>query len=250
MITAASPFLPNHTLPGSRGRSGLDQKAQTGALKLGFEPNRGISQPRPIQCLNHPKLLASRALHHRNSKPKTTGVTFYTYRYYDPMTGRWPSRDPIEEEGGINLYECVKNDGVNRWDLLGLQTTLNTPAGVAVMLGQIAQGVLTRQEAAAMLGISISAVASYELYSQVQGLIDHLDNHIGKLEDLCDSCGGSPDPNDPNNRDLKGWIKEVKAAIKNLQQKLKRFPNNAEKKRPVEEAIKRGEDVLKKCSPK
>jgi RHS repeat-associated protein len=178
------------------------------------------------------------------------GVTFYTYRYYDPVTGRWPSRDPIEEEGGINLYECVKNDGVNRWDLLGLQTTLNTPAGVAVMLGQIAQGVLTRQEAAAMLGISISALASYELYSQAQGLIDHLDNHIGKLEDLCDSCGGSPDPNDPNNRDLKGWIKEVKAAIKNLQQKLKRFPNNAEKKRPVEEAIKRGEDALKKCSPK
>jgi hypothetical protein len=27
----------------------LDQKAQSGALKLGFEPNRGISQPRPIQ---------------------------------------------------------------------------------------------------------------------------------------------------------------------------------------------------------
>ena len=52
--------------------------------------------------------------------PKTTGVTDYTYRYYDPVTGRWPSRDPIEEEGGINLYDFVGNDGVNKADMLGL----------------------------------------------------------------------------------------------------------------------------------
>lgn len=38
---------------------------------------------------------------------------------YDPVTGRWPSRDPIEEEGGLNLYGFVSNDGVNDWDLLG-----------------------------------------------------------------------------------------------------------------------------------
>ena len=43
----------------------------------------------------------------------------YQYRYYDPLTGRWPSRDPIEEQGGINLYGFVRNNGVNRWDLLG-----------------------------------------------------------------------------------------------------------------------------------
>jgi hypothetical protein len=36
------------------------------------------------------------------------------------VTGRWPSRDPIEERGGINLYGFVGNDGVNRWDRLGL----------------------------------------------------------------------------------------------------------------------------------
>ena len=47
-------------------------------------------------------------------------VTDYGYRYYDPVTGRWPSRDPIGEDGGINLYGFVGNDGVNKWDLLGL----------------------------------------------------------------------------------------------------------------------------------
>jgi hypothetical protein len=48
------------------------------------------------------------------------GVTYYTYRYYDPLTGRWPSRDPIQEKGGINLYGFVGNDGLNQWDYLGL----------------------------------------------------------------------------------------------------------------------------------
>jgi hypothetical protein len=32
----------------------------------------------------------------------------------------WPSREPIEEKGGINLYGFVNNDGVNQWDYLGL----------------------------------------------------------------------------------------------------------------------------------
>ena len=31
----------------------------------------------------------------------------------------WPSRDPIGEKGGLNLYGFVGNDGVDRFDLLG-----------------------------------------------------------------------------------------------------------------------------------
>jgi RHS repeat-associated protein len=61
--------------------------------------------------------------------PKTMGVTDYTYRYYDPTTGRWPSRDPIEEEGGINLYSFVGNDGVNGWDFLGMQIEVDDKNG-------------------------------------------------------------------------------------------------------------------------
>jgi RHS repeat-associated protein len=46
-------------------------------------------------------------------------VTVYGYRYYDPVTGRWPSRDPIEEDGGINLYGFVGNNPISRHDRLG-----------------------------------------------------------------------------------------------------------------------------------
>ena len=43
----------------------------------------------------------------------------YGFRYYDPETGRWPSRDPIEEFGGLNLYLMTGNSLVNGVDLYG-----------------------------------------------------------------------------------------------------------------------------------
>ena len=56
-----------------------------------------------------------------STKPldQATGLYYYGYRYYDPKTGRWPSRDPIEEEGGINMYAFVGNDGICGIDHLG-----------------------------------------------------------------------------------------------------------------------------------
>jgi RHS repeat-associated protein len=51
---------------------------------------------------------------------KELGLVFTLYRAYDPATGRWLSRDPIGEEGGINLYGYVGNDPVNLWDPWGL----------------------------------------------------------------------------------------------------------------------------------
>ena len=57
-----------------------------------------------------------------STKPRDveTGLYNYGYRYYDPVTGRWSSRDPIEEAGGVNLYGMIGNDAVNRWDILGM----------------------------------------------------------------------------------------------------------------------------------
>jgi len=49
-----------------------------------------------------------------------SGLIYYGYRYYSPSLGRFINRDPIGEQGGINLYAFVGNDPVNRWDVLGL----------------------------------------------------------------------------------------------------------------------------------
>jgi RHS repeat-associated protein len=48
-----------------------------------------------------------------------TGLYYYGYRFYDPTRGRWLNRDPIEEDGGLNLYAFCGNDGVNAVDVLG-----------------------------------------------------------------------------------------------------------------------------------
>ena len=49
-----------------------------------------------------------------------TDLLYYGYRYYNPSTGKWNSRDPLEEAGGFNLYGMVRNNAVNRIDRLGL----------------------------------------------------------------------------------------------------------------------------------
>jgi RHS repeat-associated protein len=49
-----------------------------------------------------------------------TGLLYYGFRYYDPMTGRWLRRDPIGENGGLNLYGMVGNNPASFVDLLGL----------------------------------------------------------------------------------------------------------------------------------
>jgi len=48
-----------------------------------------------------------------------TGLVYYNYRYYNPELGRWISRDPIEEQGGYNLYGMIKNNPLLGWDNLG-----------------------------------------------------------------------------------------------------------------------------------
>ncbi|MCH8513557.1 MAG: RHS repeat-associated core domain-containing protein [Kiritimatiellae bacterium] len=51
-----------------------------------------------------------------------TGYLYYGFRYYDPETGRWPNRDPIEEEGGENLYGFIYNNPVLEIDVYGLSS--------------------------------------------------------------------------------------------------------------------------------
>jgi len=52
---------------------------------------------------------------------KETGLYYYRARYYDPMEGRFISKDTISFSGGdVNLYGYVQNNPVNRTDPLGL----------------------------------------------------------------------------------------------------------------------------------
>ncbi|UDQ98381.1 RHS repeat-associated core domain-containing protein [Lentisphaerota bacterium WC36G] len=52
---------------------------------------------------------------------KETGLVYYNYRYYNPTTGKWLKRDPIQEAGGLNLYAFIGNSVINKVDKNGLE---------------------------------------------------------------------------------------------------------------------------------
>ena len=49
-----------------------------------------------------------------------TGWFNYGFRYYLPALGRWFTRDPLGEDGGLNLYQVIENSCANSIDLFGL----------------------------------------------------------------------------------------------------------------------------------
>lgn len=52
---------------------------------------------------------------------KETGLYYYRARYYDPMEGRFLSKDPESFAGGdANLYGYVLNNPINYTDSTGL----------------------------------------------------------------------------------------------------------------------------------
>lgn len=62
-----------------------------------------------------------------------TELIYYNYRYYDPQLGRWLSRDPSAEKGGLNIYGFVNNNPINKFDVLGLweRFPFPTPGDIA-----------------------------------------------------------------------------------------------------------------------
>ena len=49
-----------------------------------------------------------------------TGLYYYGFRHYSPVTKKWLSQDPIGEKGGYNLYQFAGNNPVSLIDSLGL----------------------------------------------------------------------------------------------------------------------------------
>ena len=130
MLATVAPSQPDSRQPAGSARPGASSKppqsedppdspgkSQAHRPPRKPAPSGGARQPTPRK--------------NRRKSPGIKGfaghVDYYAYRYYDPVTGRWPSRDPIGEMGGINLYGFVGNNAVNWLDLLGLVQPLPSP---------------------------------------------------------------------------------------------------------------------------
>ena len=65
-----------------------------------------------------------------------TGLYYYGYRYYSPKLGRWISRDPIEENGSVNLSVFCVNDAIHFTDVLGKEPFTLVSGGKTIPLWQ------------------------------------------------------------------------------------------------------------------
>lgn len=71
-----------------------------------------------------------------------TALVFFGRRYYIPELGRWLTPDPLEEEGGINLYAFVGGNPLTHIDLYGLlQERPSLLRKVGQILGTILKGI-------------------------------------------------------------------------------------------------------------
>ncbi len=48
-----------------------------------------------------------------------TGLYYYGYRFYSSSLGRWLTRDPVGEMGGLNQYESFYNNPIDNIDYIG-----------------------------------------------------------------------------------------------------------------------------------
>jgi RHS repeat-associated protein len=91
-----------------------------------YDPyGRTIAQAGPMAQTNRYRF-SSKEYH------EPSGLYYYGYRFYSPELQRWLNRDPIAENGGINLYRFVDNKPNGKID----------PDGEAVMaVGAVGYGV-------------------------------------------------------------------------------------------------------------
>jgi RHS repeat-associated protein len=134
---------------------------------------------------------------HTFLKAKTIDDTdlsrYYGYRWYDPVTGRWPSRDPIEEQGGINLYGFLENDGLDAIEYLGLYPDYGS--GWADIGKSIRVSASEKPNALDQLTGYLPGLNRMEYFEQrfPNFLIREMDKMFSKIESLiAGMCGETP----------------------------------------------------------
>jgi len=95
-----------------------------------------------------------------------SGLYLTLYRAYDSETGRWMSRDPLAEGGGLNLYTYCGNDPLNCLDPLGLApwsaylTGLVKGAIIGAAVGLVAAAAVAAFPVAFAAGAVVTATAA------------------------------------------------------------------------------------------
>jgi RHS repeat-associated protein len=132
-----------------------------------------------------------------------TGLLLLTGRYYDPGVGRFLTRDPSGDRGGINLYAYCHNNPTNLSDPFGTEPVNPVIGGIDCLesIGaSIAQGTgVSCSAVGACVGTAV-ALAMIALLPELSGaaacLIGIIGSAVGDLAaGICDCLTGAPMPN-------------------------------------------------------
>jgi RHS repeat-associated protein len=99
-----------------------------------------------------------------------SGLNLTLYRAYTADLGRWLSRDPSGETGGLNLYAYVLNNPINAVDFFGLWSWTS--------VGAIALGVVITAAAVAAAPEILTAVAVSAVVGGVLGGVTAPSGHV------------------------------------------------------------------------
>ena len=91
-------------------------------------------------------------------------LAFAPLRIYPAYLGRWISRDPIEEDGGINLYTYVSNAAVRLTDPLGLlvDAYFNVQQGLLTVVDRDTRASITLRADSGKQGTQMNNNPDYE----------------------------------------------------------------------------------------
>jgi len=98
--------------------------AQTMVASYKYDPfGRIESQSGSMATDNVYRFSSKEALFKTTFAGGPSELYYYGYRFYDAQTGRWLNRDPIAENGGLNLYAAFDGNPINAFDAFGNDAT-------------------------------------------------------------------------------------------------------------------------------
>ncbi len=151
----------------------------------------------------------------------TLGLFYYNYRHYNPEDGRWSSRDPIEEIGGLNIYCYCCNTANVYVDKLG-----ESPWSVIIKQGAkisarkaLKEYVENRIKKELLGSLKDKAYKKFakELASEALDAVDMLDSEWWELFLECIPIGG----------DIYG-VRKMAATLKKIDRRLEEVEKKAE----------------------
>ena len=116
-----------------------------------------------------------------------SGLNLATFRAYNPTLGRWINRDPMEEKGGLNLYDYVNNNPASFTDPSG--TFIPVLIGIGIGLGE--SGIGSALGAAATAAALAAAAALGESLGNAAGGFIHQMGATGTGSGAGAGAGGS-----------------------------------------------------------